>query len=428
MSETPAMSRYSASGHIEKLGMTFVHYALGEVKVAAIFEEEFAYGADSVYTSKAKVVDEHGSQHLVPLWELWYQDKPLPVVILDYEQECERSENQPYDTEELYLHSNYGIVAVMKRYDGNTWLCRIQSSLDVDHSVKFHLDYDAFSKEQSCEFSKLKEFHCHPSELIPLSHLKHLNSRDGHLYAVYGDNAFDSLMEGLDEFVYVVTDLPRQTYTRRISTRYGVKKVTRKEYPKVLARGETTGKFYILPAFALWRITGEFEVDTFGEKIAERYRWQDPQKKELIPMELSQQFTYPLSSSYRSDIPEIADETIHEEKAEFTTRPESSREMVLQHVNRDAWYWKLPPVSAKELGLSLVNIHWSGKPLRAGNLVAIIDVKYKGRLYKIPVFLGSNRELNVKVRSRKVAAFLCRYTSIKHAELRLLKAGYLYRP
>ncbi|MGI6491222.1 MAG: hypothetical protein ACOX0T_02195 [Pelotomaculum sp.] len=407
------------AGCSDTVELTVKHCTLGKVTMVGLKERELFPGADVMYTSFATITDQKNNSYQVPLWELWLQDKPLPVLVLDYEQSMREKEQRLPGNEDVYMHSKYGIIGVIDKYDDNNWFCRVLSGVDINYPIKYDLDFDAFSDENSIKYSQLKEFYCHPSELIPVSDLKKLKSKDGQLYAMYNHGAYDTTMNGLDEFVYIITDLPRLTYTRYISTRKGVKKVTRKEPPNVLAYGENTGRYYILPADMLWRITGEFEVIATGEKIAERYQWQKPTPKRK-PTEQSQSFTYPMQQNDSTFIPEVADETLREEMALFKRRL-PPQEALMRHVNTNAWYWKQPPVSAKELGFSSIKIFWSGKTLTPGNQVATVQVAYKGKQYKLPIYVGPNKELTVKTRSRKVAAFLCRYTSIKHAQLRLTK-------
>jgi len=362
--------------------LTVIHPSLGKVNLVSVKQRYQFPGVDPIVTCQA-TISHGGSRYRVPLFDLWYYDKPLPSLVIDYERGLTKAEQSL--PEERYLHSAYGIVVVVERYDNSNWLCRITSNVEVESPLKFAINPDEYLHEQSLDYTTLKEFQCHPSELVPINNLKELKPKDSHLYSYYRQSMSDD--EYLDEFVYVVADLPRLNYKLHISTRCGMKYVIRKRSPKVLVRSEDTGKFYILPAYSLWRVSGEFKTNNYGEKIAERYHWREPNVKAPKPF-----------------IPDDFDGELNHKQINKTT---------FYSLNRKAWYWKLPPVSAKQLGFSEINVNWCS----SGNQVATIQVEYQGREYKVPIYISSNKELKVKVRSRQVAAFLCRYVSAKQAQL-----------
>ena len=297
--------------------------------------------------------------------------------------------------------------------------------------TKYTVDMNQFSSRRRLPTHSLKELTCHPSELLPLENIKKLKPKDPHLYAAYSDvgavaetralykikrkknptapvrpsapsykpsaRRDDTTVKGLDEFLYVLTDLPRAVRTKKVYGLNGMLRTVRyRETPRVIARGETTGRLYIAPAWWLWRITGTFEQSPYigGGKIAERYRWQyhkdtpEPPAWYSYDPESEDTYTY---SGFLMDLPE--------------SLPPSKL------LECKAWYWQLPAKSAREFSISSLSIKWT-KP-QIGSPLAIISLTYKGNDYQIPVYLSPKHELYVKVKSREIAAFLCRYTVAK---------------
>jgi hypothetical protein len=330
------------------------------------------------------------------------------------------------------------VVELLTRYSDEAYLCRVLSGADVKPDTKYAVDLERYSSRRRLPTHCLKEFTCHPSELLPQGNIKKLEPKDEHLYAAYSDvgavcetgtiyrvkrkksdshyntnsrpsatraqlpRRDDFTIKGIDEFLMVLADLPRVVKTRKISDKI----VKYRETPRVLARGETTGRLYITPAWWLWRVTGEFKQSPYiadgihdTGKIAERYYWRDPRTGDAPPPPTW--FSYdpecedPEYRDFPCDLPEII--------------PDKSPPQQLLH-ERNAWYWKLPPTSAREFSISRISIQWARQPLRVGSSLATLTVTYKDKDYRIPVTLTPNNELSVRVRSREIRAFLCRYT------------------
>lgn len=365
---------------------------------------------DELYYHRALVIDGSGKEVVVPLRELELDGKPLIQHVLEHEF-ISKVDKPPEG--EPHLHSHYGIVEVLEKYDDESWLCRIQSG-DIAPDIKYQVDFDRFSRRKLPTHS-LKELICHPSELLPLKNIKDFKPKDNHLYVAYSDTAAvaeslptyrvrrktaptsrpsanttrpsatsraksDFTVKGIEEFLIVLADLPRTYRTIRIP---GTQRfISYKETPRVIARGETTGRIYNTPAWWLWRVNGE--QGPHG-KVAERYRWTDPHTK-----------TSPPPPPWFSYDPESED-TYHVELP--TPTPQ-------------AWYWKLPATTARELGISALSIKWSNAPKKKGVPIAIISLTYKGKGYQVPVYTSPSG-LYVKVKTREIAAFLCRYTIVK---------------
>jgi len=443
------------------LGIRAVHPALGEVTILRILprklpvtlkEPTSTYEAglfwpnedpvtDELFHRTALVINDTGRKSRVPLRELRLNGKPLIQRVLDHEQ-IERYKASRVPRGQQYLHSHYGLVEVIKRYTEHSWLCRIVTGVDVIPDTQL-VSFDWISTRHRLPIHEVKEFLCHPSELVPVESIKHLQPKDEHLYVAYSDvgavaetrtayktwrrktpstqieseqqSAYrytpparrdDVTMKSIDEFLRVLLDLPRVVKTKKFSGPGGKLRTVRyRETPRVLARGEDTGRLYITPAWWLWRVTGTFKVNPYpadGEngKIAERYQWQDPLSGSLPP-EPPGWFSFdPVSEDigydgFLMDLPEII--------------PDHS--FLSRLLERKAWYWKLPPRTAREFSISGLRIKWQ-KPV-ARSPLAIISLRYKEREYRIPVHISSKNELSIRVKSRELQAFLCRYVTKK---------------
>ncbi len=402
---------------------------------------------DELYYRKAIVTDGNGGEKIVMLRGLLLNNKPLVERVIEYEAVQRFKEEMAETGGQRYLHRHYGVVEVMVKYNEDYWHCRIVSSVDAISEAKYNIDFNEISARKRSPKSVVKEFTCHPSELLPFKEFK---PKDEHLYAAYADvgavaetkplykvkrktptappdeyvfkpsapitqpsaasspiRRDDVTMKGIDEFLVVLADLPRVPKTKQIGGTDGpLRKVTYRETPRVLARGETTGRLYITPAWWLWRVTGTFKQDLYkadsiseGGKVAERYQWHNPLTKDAPPPPPTW-YSYdpesennPLYDGFLMDLPEIIQQ------------------------NRTAWYWQLPPRSAREFSISRISIHWMQPPYRVGHTLAILTLIYKEREYHIPVNIASKHELSVKVKSKEIGAYLCRYTANKFAEL-----------
>lgn len=428
-----------------ELNIQASHPSLGEVTILRILPQElpvtlkeppatYEVGifwpnedpvTDELYHRTALVVDNSGKKVRIKLRELRLYGKPLIQHVLDHEQ-IERFKASRITRGEPYLHSHYGLIEVIDCYTKNLLRCRVMSSTDVLPEGQLFTD----NVPARHKLPNAKEFTCHTSELIPVEKLMNLQPKDEHLYVAYSDvgavaesgpaykpwrrkeepeaelqpsvtryapsaRRDDLTMKGIDEFLRVLRDLPRLVKTKKLSGPRGELRTVRyRQSPRVIARGEDTGRLYITPAWWLWRVTGTFKVSKYGEKTAERYRWEDP--KGSPPPKSPEWFSYdPESEEYGYD-------GFLMDLSEIIPDPP------LQLMEKNAWYWKLPAKSAREFNISGLNIHWL-KP-EVDSPLATISLKFSGQEYQVPVYLDYNQELMVRVKSRELAAFLCRYT------------------
>lgn len=339
------------------------------------------------------------------------------------------------------LHPHHGLVAVdgsTKDEFGNELLWIIPSKdhgLCLKHGqVKFDVDLESFDSCRTLDPENIVRTLCHPSELMPLTEIgTRLQPRTDKLYQACSSNsAEDMLSHGLDEFIYIVRDLPRRG----------------KGNPQVLVIAEESKRVFITQAWWL--------KDIF---TGESYTWTDP--KTLAVVETPKMFNYiPEEEMYfesTSDtfenvtLCDIADDETEDDfnsttvenlrtrhnKAMAKINPPakgravekakpikqntiSNTDKVSLIVNHHAPYWMSKDTTTlDQLGASQVKVEILIQPLgkpKVNDIVAKVNFKFMNQSFSVPVYFAGNRTLEVRSGSEKSKHAMCRLVSLTLAQ------------